>query len=86
MIEVTYNKILNKFNNEKNIPFYISKNVIKYVENKNLEIPVNSDLFISLQNLIYTELYEKANIEYDESLDKFYGIAGEVIKLPSFEK
>ena len=86
MIMYMYSAILNTMDSKKEIAFYDSNKIIKIFENNLFPIPEENKFYNLLQKAVYYDKYEKTEKKYDENDDKFYGLFGEIIKLPIYKE
>lgn len=86
IINEIYYKIVNILDKKENIEIQKGYSIIKKVENRLLTIPRNSEIYNDLENYIIFEKSLKIIPKYDEKEDIFYGLTGDIIKLPSVPK
>ena len=87
IMDMTYNKIINKLEKtKKKLTIDKFKKLIEQYENKIFKIPKESNFYINLENIYYTNKYFKTEKKYDTKEDIFYGLSGEIIELPSVPK
>src|SRR5690606_17325512 len=68
------------------ISFYNAEKFLDNINKNALYILKSSPAYTDFENFLYTEKYHKIIPKYDEEEDKFYGIHGNVIKLPEAPK
>ena len=86
IVQIVYTYILNKIKSRRQITAYEFNRLVKYVEIVSLNIKRFNDLYNKLLHLAYFEKYFKTEDRYDKNEDKFPGLTGDVIELPSAEK
>ncbi len=83
LINITYDKIINVIEDFKTLHscYFISN----YIQNKFINLPINSEYYNILHQKIIKISKIKTNIDYDENEDKIPGINSELIKLPKYK-
>lgn len=76
-----YYKIVEKLEKKGSVEIQSAIKYLKYIENKTLSIPRNSDLYNDLENEIFFNRSIKIEPTYDQKEDIFYGLTGNIIKL-----
>lgn len=82
ILQAVHNKIYRNINAMKAIDFKKFLKTINGFEKKIFPFPKDSELYLSLQHLVFYEKYVKSEKKYDVKEDKFPGLEGDIIKLP----
>lgn len=85
IILMIYKEIYDKINNSKNIDIYKFKKIIEYYDKKILYFPRNGEMYNKLQILSYYYKNIQVSDTYDKKEDIFFGMYGDVIKLPVYK-
>ena len=85
LLDIIYIKLLKIINAKKEVSFYYFKKLMLYIQKNILYIPHNIYVYNQLEKIVYFEKYIKSEQEYDENEDKFPGLYGNVIKLPTIK-
>ncbi len=82
LLKMMYRKLYNTMNKMKEISFYDFERLIMNIEKRAFNFPRDSLYYEKLEHLVYGKKYEKSINRYDKREDQFFGLSGDVIKLP----
>ena len=86
ILQGIYSTIINYIDHQKYISFYKLNKLINKIDNKLFRFPRKSMLFNNIENMVYEKKYKKVETTYDKKDDIFYGLTGDIIKLPTAPK
>ena len=83
IMDITYRKIINSVEQCKTL--YSCHNISNYIQNKLINLSVNSMYYANLQNVFIETTKIKKEIKYDVNEDIIPGITTDLIKLPKYK-
>ena len=86
ILRMIFAKLQSIIDKKEYISFYEFKKLIASAEERFFAIPKESELYHELENYVYSDKYFKSEKKYDNNEDRFYGLSGDIIKLPKAKK
>lgn len=86
ILNLIYNKLTELINKSKKLTIQNFYKLLNFMDSKIFQFPKNTDLFNKLEFQAYYEKIIKFPDKYDSQTDKFFGLYGEITKLPSAPK
>lgn len=83
IVQSIYNGVINYINKHDSIAFHDLDKLLDKIDRKLFRFPRKSELYNSIENTLYEKKYNEIEQTYDNKDDIFYGLSGDIIKLPN---